>query len=45
MLLKDKTLTTLNTDLTGKLYKEFDTTNIDTIEYAIEKWLKDKGYI
>lgn len=46
MLLKDLTLKALNTDLTGKLYKEFDTTNTkDSINMAIEKWLSDKGYI
>ena len=46
MLLKDKTLKALNTDLTGKLYKEFDTTNVkDSITKSIEKWLSDKGYI
>ena len=46
MLLKDQTLKALNTDLTGKLYKEFDTTNTkDSINMAIEKWLSDKGYI
>lgn|GEM_PF-1174160 len=46
MLLKDQTLKSLNTDLTGKLYKEFDTTNTKgSITNAIEKWLSDKGYI
>lgn len=46
MLLKDQTLKALNTDLTGKLYKEFDTTNTkESINASIEKWLKDKGYI
>lgn len=46
MLLKDQTLKALNTDLTGKLYKEFDTTNTkETINKSIEKWLSDKGYI
>lgn len=46
MLLKDQTLKALNTDLTGKLYKEFDTTKTkESINTAIEKWLKDKGYI
>jgi hypothetical protein len=46
MLLKDQTLKALNTDLTGKLYKEFDTTNTkNSINMAIEKWLSDKGYI
>lgn len=46
MLLKDQTLKALNTDLTGKLYKEFDTTKTkESINTSIEKWLKDKGYI
>lgn len=44
LLLKDRTLKSLHTDLAGKLYKEFDTTNIeDTLPAQIEKWLKDKG--
>lgn len=44
LLLKDKTLKSLQTDLTGKLYKQFDTTDIDaTMPAQIEKWLKDKG--
>lgn len=46
LLLKDKTLKSLPTDLTGKLYKEFDTQSIETtIPLQIEKWLKDKGII
>ena len=46
LLLKDKTLATLNSDLTGRLYKEFDTNNIEeSIETSLEKWLKDKGYV
>lgn len=44
LLLKDKTLKFLPTDLTGKLYKEFDTTEIEsTMPQQIEKWLLDKG--
>lgn len=44
LLLKDKTLIFLPTDLTGKLYKEFDTTEIEsTMPQQIEKWLSDKG--
>ena len=44
LLLKDQTLKSLNTDLTGKLYKAFDTTAIDTTMPAhIEKWLLDRG--
>ncbi|HHQ4900498.1 TPA: hypothetical protein ACSP3M_001752 [Aeromonas veronii] len=44
LLLKDKTLKSLQTDLTGKLYKAFDTTDIDnTMPQHIEKWLTDRG--
>lgn len=44
LLLKDKTLKSLQTDLTGKLYKPFDTTDIDnTMPQHIEKWLSDRG--
>lgn len=44
LLLKDKTLKTLQTDLTGKLYKQFDTTDAAaTIPPQVEKWLKDRG--
>jgi len=44
LLLKDKTLKSLQTDLTGKLYKAFDTTDIDkTMPQHIEKWLSDRG--
>jgi len=44
LLLKDKTLKYLQTDLTGKLYKPFDTSDIEnTIPQQIEKWLTDKG--
>lgn len=46
LLLKDKTLKSLPTDLIGKLYKEFDTQNVElTIPMQIDKWLKDKGII
>jgi hypothetical protein len=42
--LKDKSLKLLQTDLTGKLYKPFDTNDIQsTMPQQIEKWLKDKG--
>lgn len=44
LLLKDKTLKSLQTDLTGKLYKAFDTTDIDnTMPQHIVKWLSDRG--
>ncbi len=46
LLLKDKTLKTLSTDLAGKLYKPFDTTDIPkTLPKQLEKWLTDKGLI
>jgi len=44
LLLKDKTLKSLSTDLTGRLYKQFDTTEVlKTMPEQIEKWLSDKG--
>lgn len=44
LLLKDKTLKSLSTDLTGRLYKQFDTTDVkNTLPKQIEKWLSDKG--
>ena len=46
LLLKDKTLKTLQTDLAGKLYKEFDSHDIaETMPAQIEKWLRDKGIV
>lgn len=45
-LLKDKTLKTLQTDLVGKLYKEFDPQDpVISIPPEIEKWLRDKEII
>lgn len=44
LLLKDKTLKSLSTDLTGRLYKQFETTDVEnSMPKQIEKWLKDKG--
>ncbi|MBU1683637.1 hypothetical protein KJ742_06885 [Patescibacteria group bacterium] len=44
LLLKDKTLKSLPTDLTGKLYKQFNTLEIpNSLPEQIEKWLADKG--
>lgn len=44
LLLKDQTLKALQTDLTGKLYKAFDTTDIDnSLPRHIDKWLSDRG--
>jgi HEAT repeat protein len=43
-LLKDKTLTTLYTDLLGKLYCQFNPqTPKDTIRLPLEKWMLDNG--
>lgn len=45
-LLKDRTLTTLQVDLIGKLYKVFDPLDPNgTIPKELRKWLKDKGII
>jgi hypothetical protein len=44
LLLKDQTLKSLQTDLTGRLYKQFDVNDVDnTVPVQIEKWLSDKG--
>ncbi len=46
ILLKDKTLKSLPNDLTGKLYKQFNTLEISTsLPEQIEKWLSDKGLV
>lgn len=46
LLLKDSTLKTLPTDLTGRLYREFDTQDIsNTVLGVTQKWLRDKGLI
>jgi hypothetical protein len=46
LLLKDKTLKSLQTDLTGKLYKPFDTSDIaNSMPEQIRKWLADKGLV
>ena len=43
-LLKDRTLKALNTDLIGRLYKEFDPQNPhQTISRQLSQWLRDKG--
>ena len=45
-LLKDKTLKTLQTDLIGKLYKEFDPQDpVKTIPSEISKWLSDNRIV
>jgi hypothetical protein len=46
LLLKDKTLPSLPTDLVGQLYKPFDPQNISgTMPAQVEKWLKDNEFI
>jgi len=46
LLLKDRTLKNLNTDLIGKLYKIFDPQDISkSIAPQLQRWLKDKGII
>jgi len=46
LLLKDKTLNALQTDLVGKLYRPFDPLHPEeTIAGQIEQWLEDKGMI
>ena len=44
--LKDKTVETLQTDLAGELYKEFDPHDPEgTIPAQLTKWLEDYGII
>lgn len=46
LLLKDKTLKNLNTDLIGKLYKAFDLENMpESIGIQLTRWLKDRDII
>jgi len=46
LLLKDKTLETIQSDLAGKLYKTFDPRDPEgTIPPLLEKWLKDYGIV
>ena len=46
LLLKERTLSSLHTDLVGKLYREFDVQNVAaTIPQAIEPWMEDRGLI
>ncbi len=45
-LLKDKTLNSLHADIIAKLYKNFDTHDIEkTVSQELTKWLKDKEII
>lgn len=44
LLLKDRTLTALHTDLVGKMYREFDPQEpAKTIPGQLDSWLSDKG--
>jgi hypothetical protein len=46
LLLKDKTVETLQADLAGRLYKQFDPHDPEnTIPAQLEKWLSDNGII
>lgn len=46
LLLKDKTVPTLQTDLAGELYKEFDPHDPEgTIPAQLTKWLEDYGIV
>jgi len=43
LFLKDLTLTSLQTDLIGKLYHEYDFQSPETtLPIVIDKWIKDK---
>lgn len=45
-ILKDRTLSTLQTDLMGKLYKTFDSQEpSESISAALQQWLTDKGFL
>jgi hypothetical protein len=45
LLLKDKRMPKLPTDIVGKLYKEFDTYNItSTVTTAAQRWCADIGF-
>jgi len=44
-LLKDQTMKTLQSDLMGRLYQPFDTSDAsNSIPKVLEKWLKDWGF-
>jgi len=46
LLLKDRTLKTMPVDLTGRLYREFNTLDVDaSLPREVEKWLIDKGLV
>ena len=43
LLLVDESIDGLQADLTGKLYKKFDSYNLSSLKEPTEKWLKDYG--
>jgi hypothetical protein len=44
LLLKDKAIHSMPTDVVGKIYKEFDTYNpLTTIPPQVDKWITDYG--
>lgn len=46
LLLKDQTVATLQADLAGKLYKDFDPHDCEgTIPAQLETWFRDKGIV
>ena len=46
LLLKDKTAETLQADLAGRLYKQFDPHDAEgTIPQQLTKWLEDYGIV
>ena len=46
LLLKDKTLEAIQSDLAGKLYKQFDPHDPQgTIPELLNKWLEDNGIV
>lgn len=45
-LLKDETMRELHTDLVGKLYKSFDTRDVEsTLPKQLEVWLRDMEFV
>jgi len=46
LLLKDKRLSVLQSDLSGKLYKEFDFSEIQqTVRARVKEWMRDSGVL
>jgi predicted nucleotide-binding protein len=45
LILKDQRMPKMPTDIVGKLYKEFDTYNIETsVTRSVEAWAHDIGF-